>query len=127
MKKSPQRVLVVEDHKDLADAMKRLFEKNGFEVAQARDLETSLRLLGAEHFDAVFCDQWLGATLAPPQVLELLHQQGHGPHRTAFVLVSGEPEAAPRSGFDDGISARLQKPFTFDQLLRVAEQVLGRS
>jgi len=122
---SPRRVLIVEDHKALADAMRRLFERNGFEVSHARDLEGSLALLGAEQFDAVFCDQWLGATLAPPRLLDLLQARENGQRRTAFVLVSGEPEAGPSLAYADRISAWLQKPFTFDQLSSVTEKVLG--
>ncbi len=123
--KSPRRVLIVEDHKALADAMRRLFERKGFVVAQTRDLEASLTLLGAEQFDAVFCDQWLGATLAPPRLLELLQVRENGQRRTPFVLVSGEPEAGPSLAYADRISAWLQKPFTFDQLSRVTDEVLG--
>ena len=50
------RILLVEDHTHSRDALKRLLQKWGYDVAAAEDLQKGLTFLGAEHFDAILSD-----------------------------------------------------------------------
>jgi CheY-like chemotaxis protein len=50
------RVLLVEDHLDTRNVMKRLLDRWGFDVAAAESLSTALQRLQSESFDALLSD-----------------------------------------------------------------------
>jgi PAS domain S-box-containing protein len=65
----PARVLVVDDERDNADALRLLLELHGYDVGTATDGETALQLRLALQPDAVICDlgmpgEWNGYQLA---------------------------------------------------------------
>jgi CheY-like chemotaxis protein len=49
-------ILVVEDHDDTRDALKRFLTRCGYDVAAAGDLKTGLDFLQTEPFDAIVSD-----------------------------------------------------------------------
>ena len=55
-KTGSMRILLVEDHTDSRNALRRLLEKWGHDVTEAENLETGVALLRAGHFDAILSD-----------------------------------------------------------------------
>lgn len=55
-KNMAQRLLIVDDETTLCDSLRRVFERDGYEVATAGDAETGLGLFGEGTFDLILSD-----------------------------------------------------------------------
>jgi DNA-binding response OmpR family regulator len=53
---APARLLVVDDQPDNRNVLNRFFSRRGFEIVEAADGATALRLIAAQSFDAVLLD-----------------------------------------------------------------------
>src|SRR5688572_22166100 len=107
------RILLVEDHRDTAEVVRKLLQYNGHLVDVAETLAEGLRLCRASDYDVALCDIGLpdGSGLEMARVLK-----GECP-RTRFIALTAhgmakEVEEALAAGFDE----HLLKPITVDAL-----------
>jgi two-component system CheB/CheR fusion protein len=113
------RILVVEDHNDTLEALSRLLNHFGHEVATADDARSALEMINSRQFDVVLCD------IALPD--------GNGYDVIAEAKRKGAVKAVALSGFaarDDidrgreaGFDFHLAKPVDFHELRSVLGQI----
>ncbi len=108
-----QKILIVDDEKLVRWSLRQKCEEWGYQVLEAEDGGTALRIAHSESPDAVLLDVRL-PDLSGLEVLERLKQSGEG---RAIILITGDPQlddakAAIKLGAYDFIG----KPLDFDEL-----------
>jgi PAS domain S-box-containing protein len=112
----PQRIMIVDDNLDSADAMKMLLECYGHEITLARDADEALLAARSAMPDVFLIDIGLPGIDGRALASELRTLPCDKPPRMIAVTGFGQPEDRQRSlaaGFDD----HLIKPVALDPLL----------
>jgi len=118
-----KRVLVVDDEPAMANAIKRVLTRAGYEAVIASDGFQAGSLLHT------FKPALMSLDLRMPRidgfgVLRFLRESG--PFASMKVLViSGESEARLREALDEGAHEALPKPFGNEQLLQAVQRLVG--
>ncbi|MGF1464912.1 MAG: ATP-binding protein [Sandaracinaceae bacterium] len=117
------RVLVVEDNRDLAENIQELFEEVGAKVVVAKDAQGALSV-GSGGFDLAIVDMRLpagtdGLTLAPR--LREIHPAGEVILMTGNATLGSAIEAVRH-----GLFAYVQKPFDPEHLLTLGQRALAQ-
>jgi two-component system alkaline phosphatase synthesis response regulator PhoP len=118
------RVLIVEDDKAMAAALRDGFAYEGFEVQVARDGESGLRAALERSPDAIILDVMLPKLSG----LDILKQLRHKGDSVPVILLTARGQEIDkvvglRSGADDYVT----KPFSFMELMARVEALLRRS
>ncbi|BBZ62684.1 response regulator transcription factor [Mycolicibacterium monacense] len=119
------RVLIADDDSVVRDVVRRYLERDGLEVAIARDGTEALRLLGTERIDVAVLDVMMpgpdGMTLC-----RTLRQRGE--HTVPVILLTALGEEDDRiAGLEAGADDYLTKPFSPRELALRVRSVLRRS
>lgn len=119
------RVLIADDDSVVRDVVRRYLERDGLEVAIARDGTEALRLLGTERIDVAVLDVMMpgpdGMTLC-----RTLRQRGE--HTVPVILLIALGEEDDRiAGLEAGADDYLTKPFSPRELALRVRSVLRRS
>jgi DNA-binding response OmpR family regulator len=108
------RVLIVEDHADIAESVGEYLEQRGHAVDYARDGLAALRLATQETYDVLVLDRLLprmdGATLCARLRGE------HGLAAPVLMLTALDTLSDKVAGFDAGADDYLVKPFELAEL-----------
>jgi two-component system response regulator MprA len=115
-------VLVVEDDVDIAGALRRSLDKEGYEVRVAGDGEVALEESGVFEPDAVVLDLGL-PRLDGVEVCRRLRTAGDVP---ILILTARDAVEARVEGLDSGADDYLVKPFERDELLARVRALLRR-
>ncbi len=115
------KILVVEDEKDLRVLYSSIFGDEGYIVSTAQDFESAIKILDEEYFDVVFTDIMLGGRTG----IEILHEIKRRELSCPVVMITGVPTVetaaeAVRLGAYDYIP----KPPAAETLIRVASMAL---
>ncbi len=117
------RLLLVEDDRELSDALSRALEMSGFTVYVTGYGEDALDLARAYRFDVVVLDLTL-PDMAGQQVLQQLHQTRPD---TPVIILSGETDLEAKiENFLEGADDYITKPFHRDELIARIHAVLRR-
>jgi DNA-binding response OmpR family regulator len=116
------RVLVVEDDAEIAGALRRSFDKEGYEVRIAGDGETGLSEASVFEPDAVVLDLGLPA-MDGIEVCRRLRAHGDVP---ILVLTARDAVESRVEGLDTGADDYLVKPFEREELLARLRALLRR-
>jgi CheY-like chemotaxis protein len=121
----PQRILIVEDHPTMREAMRLVLEGEGFAIEEAADGRTALESIRNAPPDLVFLDLNIPGTTGADVLSSLKEDPATSGIRVIVVTATGEEgrEAALRLGADEYFT----KPFSPIALLRTVERVLGGS
>lgn len=119
------RVLIADDDTVVRDVVRRYLERDGLEVAIARNGTEALRLLGTERIDVAVLDVMMpgpdGLTLC-----RTLRQRGD--HTVPVILLTALGEEDDRiAGLEAGADDYLTKPFSPRELALRVRSVLRRS
>ncbi len=124
----PLKLLVVEDETVNRFYAVRLLEKLGHDVKEAVNGEEALRLLAAEHFDAVFMDIHM-PKLDGMSATRSIRENTSGDFPTDIPIIAmtayampGDEEAFKKAGMDD----YLAKPVEADELTAALERISER-
>ena len=117
------RILVIEDERKVAKALREGLEAEGYAVSVAADGEEGLQLASREPFDLVLLD------LALPRcdgidVLAALRRRDLA--TPVFILTARDAVEDRVLGLDGGADDYLVKPFTFPELLARIRALLRR-
>ncbi len=117
------RVLLVEDDKSLATALKELLEQEGYRVRLVLDGKRGLDLALSEEFDLILLDYFLPG-MDGREFLKRLRSEGSKVPVIALTVVSDIKNKVDffQTGADDYIT----KPFHFEELLARIRAVLRR-
>jgi CheY-like chemotaxis protein len=121
----PRRILIVEDHPTMREAMRLVLEGEGFAIEEAADGRTALESIRNAAPDLVFLDLNIPGTTGADVLSSLKGDPATSGIRVIVVTATGEEgrEAALRLGADEYFT----KPFSPIALLRTVERVLGGS
>ena len=117
------RILIVEDHPTMREAMRLVLEGEGFEIDEAADGQLAMERIRLARPDLLFLDLNIPGTTGA----EVLHAVKTNPVtlsiRVIVVTATGEEgrAAALRLGADEYFT----KPFSPTALLRTVERVLA--
>jgi DNA-binding response OmpR family regulator len=117
------RVLLVEDHRNLARMLSLTLRSFGYDVAIAPDLANANELARAEAFDVVVSD----LTLPDGSGLELVRALQSRGQPVKAIALSGYGEADDiRRSIEAGFAEHLTKPLEGDDLHAAIQRVLHR-
>jgi DNA-binding response OmpR family regulator len=119
-----KRILIVEDHPTMREAMRLVLEGEGFVIDEASDGETALSMIRSDPPDLVFLDLNIPGASGADVLTVLKSDPATAGVRVIIVTATGEEgrERVIRLGADEYFT----KPFSPLALLRTAEQVLAR-
>jgi len=117
------RILIVEDEKDLADALAKGLNRQGYAIDVAYDGEEALRLEEVNGYDLIILD------LNLPKVdgVEVCRRIRASGSPTGILMLTGRSSPDDRvKGLDQGADDYLIKPFHFPELLARVRAILRR-
>jgi CheY-like chemotaxis protein len=117
-----RRILIVEDHPTMREAMRLVLEGEGFAIEEAADGQTALAAIRERPPDLLFLDLNIPG-VAGAEVLRVAKADPAFTGRVVIVTATGEEGRAEamRLGADEYFT----KPFSPTALLRTVEQVLA--
>lgn len=121
-----QNILLVEDEKDIAEAVEHALKLEGFEVTTVYDGEKALAEIFKEKPDLVVLDIIL-PKIDGWEVLSTIRRQPSTKSLPVVVLTAKTTEVSKLCGFDLGADDYLTKPFSVNELLARIKAVLKRS
>jgi DNA-binding response OmpR family regulator len=118
----PTRILIVEDHPTMREAMRLVLEGEGFIIDEASDGASALEHIRSEAPDLLFLDLNIPGTSGPDVLAAVKEDPDTAGVRVIVVTATGEEgrAAALRLGADEYFT----KPFSPTALLRTVERVL---
>ena len=119
------RILLVEDHATMREAMRLVLVDEGFTVDEAADGPRALDLVASDRPDVVLLDLNIPG-ISGPDLLEAL-KASRVTSGIPVVVVTAEEEEGRRAAMRAGAEDYLTKPFSPRALVRTVEQVLEGS
>ncbi len=118
-----RRILIVEDHPTMREAMRLVLEGEGFVIEEAADGETALAAIHASPPDLLFLDLNIPGTSGTGVLEAVRADPAFAGVRVIVVTAAGEEGRAEalRLGADEYFT----KPFSPTALLRTVERVLA--
>jgi CheY-like chemotaxis protein len=117
------RILIVEDHPTMREAMRMVLEHEGFAIEEAADGQSALERVRSAPPDLVFLDLNIPGTSGAEVLRELKADPATAEVRVIIVTATGD------EGRDQvielGADEYFTKPFSPLALLRTVERVLG--
>jgi two-component system alkaline phosphatase synthesis response regulator PhoP len=115
-------ILIVEDHPTMREAMRLVLEHEGFEIREAADGPSALRLAREQPPDLMFLDLNIPGASGADVLRELKAEPGTAGVRVIIVTATGEEgrDYVLSLGADEYFT----KPFSPTALLRTVERVL---
>ncbi|MEA5519887.1 response regulator [Limnoraphis robusta] len=124
MKKSPIKILLVEDDSLLSEALTKVLEANYYIVELASDGEAGLSLATQVEYDLILLDVQLPKQDGISVVREL---RGQGYSKPILLLTAKNSDTDIIAGFDAGADDYISKPYQPDVLLARMRTLLRRS
>ena len=122
MSDSPH-ILVVDDHRDIRDALARYLEKNGMRVTTAADARAMDAAMKAGHFDLVVLD----VMMPGEDGLSVCRRLRSDSDLPILMLTALGEETDRIGGLEMGADDYLAKPFSPRELLARTKAILRRS
>lgn len=120
MNKSDQeyKLLVIDDEKEMCNSLKKLLEKNNFNVYLAHSAREGLNILQRFNIDLIICD------IIMPDMGGILFLSKIGNSIPIIMMTAYSSVQSTRKAFKLGARDYLVKPFDFEELLVVINQNL---
>ncbi len=117
------RILIVEDHPTMREAMRLVLEREGFDIDEAADGDQALAAVHEDAPDLVLLDMSIPGTAGPDVLAAVKSDPATSEVRVIVVTATGEEgRAAAMAG---GADHYFTKPFSPIALLEAVEEVLG--
>jgi CheY-like chemotaxis protein len=117
------RILIVEDHPTMREAMRLVLEGEGFDIDEASDGDQALAAVHEEPPDLVLLDMSIPGASGPDVLAAVKNDPLSSDVRVIVVTATGEEgRAAAMAG---GADHYFTKPFSPIALLQAVESVLG--
>lgn len=121
---APERILIVDDEDLIVLSMRRYFERLGYTVDSAYELEEAQALLAAYRYDLVIADLRLTG-IGGVEGLQIVSDVHRRSADTRVILLSafGTPEIE-RESYNRGADAFLHKPKAMMEIANIARALL---
>ena len=107
-------ILVVEDEKNLNDAMCHILNEDGYHTKAAYDGKTGYELARTDEYDVIILDVMLPAM----DGFEVVHQLRRDGNATPVIIVTAKTSTTDKiEGLDCGADDYMTKPIDTDELL----------
>jgi CheY-like chemotaxis protein len=117
------RILIVEDHPTMREAMRLVLEGEGFDIDEASDGDQALAAVHEDAPDLILLDMSIPGTTGPDVLAAVKGRPATSDVRVIVVTATGEEgRAAAMAG---GADHYFTKPFSPIALLLAVEEVLG--
>jgi CheY-like chemotaxis protein len=117
------RILIVEDHPTMREAMRLVLEGEGFDIDEASDGDQALAAIHEDAPDLVLLDMSIPGVAGPDVLAAVKGDPATSDVRVIVVTATGEEgRAAAMAG---GADHYFTKPFSPIALLQAVEEVLG--
>ena len=121
-----QKVLVVEDDKDIQEIIEYNFTSEGYEVITCSDGEDALDLIRHETPDLVILD-WMLPNLSGSEILRQVRSSKKIRKTPIIMLTARTEEIDKLKAFDTGADDYITKPFSNAELIARTKALLRRS
>jgi CheY-like chemotaxis protein len=117
------KILIVEDHPTMREAMRLVLEGEGFTIDEAADGDRALEIVRADPPDLVFLDM----NIPGPSGADVLGELRADPATAGVrvIVVTADGEEGRGRAIAMGADEYFTKPFSPITLLRTVEQVLS--
>jgi CheY-like chemotaxis protein len=117
------RILIVEDHPTMREAMRLVLEGEGFDIDEASDGDQAIAAVHDEPPDLVLLDMSIPGTAGPDVLAAVKSDPATAEVRVIVVTATGEEGRA--GAMAGGADHYFTKPFSPIALLQAVEEVLG--
>jgi len=117
------RILIVEDHPTMREAMRLVLEGEGFHISEAADGPSALELIRQDVPDLVFLDLHIPGTSGAEVLAAVKADPATAGVRVIIVTADGEEGREPALAM--GADEYFTKPFSPITLLKTVERVLA--
>ena len=117
------RILIVEDHPTMREAMRLVLEGEGFQISEAADGPSALELIRQDVPDLVFLDLHIPGTSGAEVLAAVKADPATAGVRVIIVTADGEEGREPALAM--GADEYFTKPFSPITLLKTVERVLA--
>ena len=121
-----QKVLVVEDDKDIQEIIEYNFTSEGYEVITCSDGEDAIELIRHETPDLVILD-WMLPNLSGSEILRQVRSSKKIRKTPIIMLTARTEEIDKLKAFDTGADDYITKPFSNAELIARTKALLRRS
>ncbi|OUX43519.1 MAG: phosphate regulon transcriptional regulatory protein PhoB [Rhodobacterales bacterium TMED271] len=121
-----QKVLVVEDDKDIQEIIEYNFTSEGYEVITCSDGEDAVELIRHETPDLVILD-WMLPNLSGSEILRQVRSSKKIRKTPIIMLTARTEEIDKLKAFDTGADDYITKPFSNAELIARTKALLRRS
>ena len=111
-------ILILEDESVIRSALKRLLERNGYQVAEAVSVEDAERAFNLKAFDLIIAD----IRLPGASGIEIIDRGGDTP---VLIMTSYSSVRTAVEAMKQGAVDYIAKPFDHDEMLMVVKRVLS--
>ncbi len=118
------RLLIIEDEKKIADALKKGLEQERYAVDIEYDADSGLGAALSENYDLMVIDRMLPGSMEGIDIIRELRRKGI---QTPCLILTAKDQVSDRvQGLNVGADDYLIKPFSFDELLARIRALLRR-
>ena len=117
---SKPRVLVIEDERKVAEAIRGALEQNGYEARTAQSGEDGLLLIESERFDVVVLDLQLPGRDGM-EVLKTI--RGRGRQIPVVILTTSAAEEDIIRAYEFSANCYITKPVDLEQFIKVVKSI----
>lgn len=118
------RILIIEDERKIAKALKRALEQDSYAVDTAYDSDDGYAMLTTEPYDIAIIDRLLPGERNGVQIIKDARNQGVSTPILMLTALGGVTDRT--SGLDAGADDYLAKPFALEELLARVRALLRR-
>lgn len=108
------KILIVEDDKDINNLLKIILERNGYHISQANTGENGLDILNKEDFDLVLLDLMMPIMTGEEMITKM---RAEGKNEPVIIITAKIDEQTKFHVFDIGADDFITKPFKESDLL----------
>ncbi len=111
-----QKILIIEDHKDMLMILRRFLEEDHFAVVSSENAENGLKILEQENPDLVLLDLMLPG-MSGLEALKIIKNSNESGSYTPVIIISAKSATEDIiTGLELGADDYLTKPFNLDEL-----------
>lgn len=116
------RILIVDDNSEIREIIHILLEGEGFDIEEAKDGQTALKLVGKLSFDLIILDIMMPGLNGYQTCIEI-RKNSNAP----ILFLSARTKDSDKTlGFSSGGDDYLAKPFSYNELISRAKALIRR-